>query len=281
MSSSQRINDELEAKQACFDLRAYAKPVMNNTLATSDCDWRESAGRIDQSASTPAAASTRLHEIRIDKNHRVLVSTTSRDGLFIIIGALIASCGLAWILISALASPLTWAFTSGDQRFLNSNTISSRQHDKALDALPRAIDSPKRDHLQDHDAIASALETPTGAPDSTNLSSSLTKSLGAAPPVASANKQAMTAQPHTTSNGARRHHQMRPKRTIVPETRPKTIKGWTVREVINGTVVLEGSNGVWKAASGSTVPGLGRVNSIVRWGNRWIVATSSGLISTP
>jgi hypothetical protein len=28
------------------------------------------------------------------------------------------------------------------------------------------------------------------------------------------------------------------------------------------------------------VPGVGRVDSIVRWGNRWIVATSKGLIST-
>ena len=31
---------------------------------------------------------------------------------------------------------------------------------------------------------------------------------------------------------------------------------------------------------GDTVPGVGRVASIVRWGGRWIVATSRGLIST-
>jgi hypothetical protein len=29
------------------------------------------------------------------------------------------------------------------------------------------------------------------------------------------------------------------------------------------------------------VPGLGKIDSIVRWGNRWIVATSRGLVSTP
>jgi hypothetical protein len=28
------------------------------------------------------------------------------------------------------------------------------------------------------------------------------------------------------------------------------------------------------------VPGIGRVDSIVRWGNRWMVATTRGLIST-
>ena len=67
----------------------------------------------------------------------------------------------------------------------------------------------------------------------------------------------------------------------VPETRPTTIEGWTVLEVRGGTVVLEGPDGVRTAVRGDTVPGIGRIDSIVRWGNRWIVATASGLIATP
>jgi hypothetical protein len=66
-----------------------------------------------------------------------------------------------------------------------------------------------------------------------------------------------------------------------PETRPTTIEGWTVLDVRGGTVVLEGPDGVRTAARGDTVPGIGRIDSIVRWGNRWIVATASGLIATP
>jgi hypothetical protein len=66
----------------------------------------------------------------------------------------------------------------------------------------------------------------------------------------------------------------------VPETRPATIEGWTVREVVGGTAVLQGPEGAWRARTGDTVPGVGRVDSIVRWGSRWIVATSRGLIST-
>jgi hypothetical protein len=65
----------------------------------------------------------------------------------------------------------------------------------------------------------------------------------------------------------------------VAETRPTTIEGWTVLEVRGGTVVLEGPDGVRTAARGDTVPGIGRIDSIVRWGNRWIVATASGLIA--
>ena len=66
-----------------------------------------------------------------------------------------------------------------------------------------------------------------------------------------------------------------------PETRPSTIPGWSVVEVRDGTAVLEGPDGVRMAARGDVVAGLGRVDSIVRWGNRWIVATASGLIATP
>jgi hypothetical protein len=67
----------------------------------------------------------------------------------------------------------------------------------------------------------------------------------------------------------------------VAETRPTTIEGWTVLEVRGGTAVLEGPDGVRSAVRGDTVPGIGRIDSIVRWGNRWIVATASGLIATP
>jgi hypothetical protein len=68
--------------------------------------------------------------------------------------------------------------------------------------------------------------------------------------------------------------------TQMPETKPITIEGWTVREVVGGTAVLEGPGGIWTAKRGDTVPGVGEIGSIVRWGNRWIVATSSGIIST-
>ena len=66
-----------------------------------------------------------------------------------------------------------------------------------------------------------------------------------------------------------------------PETRPTTIEGWTVLDVRGGTAVLEGPDGVRMATRGDTVPGIGRIDSIVRWGSRWIVATASGLIATP
>ncbi|HXO68668.1 MAG TPA: hypothetical protein VN838_06875 [Bradyrhizobium sp.] len=67
----------------------------------------------------------------------------------------------------------------------------------------------------------------------------------------------------------------------VAETKPTTIEGWTVLDVRGGTAVLEGPDGIRTVARGDTVPGIGRIDSIVRWGNRWIVATANGLIATP
>ena len=85
----------------------------------------------------------------------------------------------------------------------------------------------------------------------------------------------------TTLNAQAAALATRPPQAAAPETRPTTIPGWSVVEVRDGTAVLEGPEGVRMAARGDVVPGVGRIDSIVRWGNRWIVATASGLIATP
>jgi hypothetical protein len=71
------------------------------------------------------------------------------------------------------------------------------------------------------------------------------------------------------------------KLTPTPETRPTAIEGWTLREITNGTAVLEGPNGIWRARPGDTVPGLGIIESYIRSNGRWIVPTSRGLILMP
>jgi hypothetical protein len=70
-------------------------------------------------------------------------------------------------------------------------------------------------------------------------------------------------------------------RQPVPETGPTTIEGWMVRDVRGEAIVLQGPDGVRKVARGDMVPGVGRIDSVVRWGSRWIVSTTSGLIATP
>ena len=99
-------------------------------------------------------------------------------------------------------------------------------------------------------------------------------------PVANPRPQVLGAAP-TTLGAQAAALGSKPLLSAGPETRPSTIPGWSVVEVRDGTAVLEGPEGVKMAARGDVVPGLGRVDSIVRWGNRWIVATASGLIAAP
>ena len=70
--------------------------------------------------------------------------------------------------------------------------------------------------------------------------------------------------------------------TPAPETNAKSIEDWTLREVANGTAVLQGPSGIQKVTTGDAVGGLGKVTAIVRWGKGWVVVTSAGYCtSTP
>jgi hypothetical protein len=57
------------------------------------------------------------------------------------------------------------------------------------------------------------------------------------------------------------------------------IPNWILREVIDGTAILQGPRGIIEVSTGDLIPGVGRVQSIARKGGRWIVATSKGVIS--
>ena len=89
------------------------------------------------------------------------------------------------------------------------------------------------------------------------------------------NSRKMTAPPL-----ARIEPGQQPRLSPVPDTKPATIPGWSVRSINGESVVLVGRDRTWTAMRGDSVPGVGRIDAIVRWGDRWIVATSSGLIST-
>src|SRR5262249_23508611 len=99
----------------------------------------------------------------------------------------------------------------------------------------------------------------------------------APPPAPAAGDYAPAAPPPAPSAAAPTEARLAP----VPETRPTTIDGWVLREGVNGPGVLEGADGIWRAKRGDTVPGVGRVVGIFGWGNRMMVATDQGLISTP
>jgi hypothetical protein len=57
-----------------------------------------------------------------------------------------------------------------------------------------------------------------------------------------------------------------------------TVEGWVLRDVANGSALIEGRHGMYEVYAGDPVPGLGRVDAIRRQDGRWVVVTTKGLI---
>ena len=199
---------------------------------------------------------------------RVLVTVRSSS-----IGvALVIAFGLGWACASIFSSNPDASLAPLDQ--------------KAGGSLGR-LDSEKQDVRRSH-SIASAAAAPNPAPTesskpklfasaaSARLSSSGVAQMHTEP-------QSMvlhSMQERTSPLGALTDLSLPLRPSPVPDTKPTTIAGWTVREVYGEKAVLVGPDHVWTVKTGDTVPGVGQIDTIVRWGNRWIVATTAGLIST-
>jgi hypothetical protein len=205
-------------------------------------------------AGTPEAAFAWDREIRIDKRDRVAPARdVTRSVITIITG----------VLSLALALFLGWIGGSNLDFFSTKSASLPVERANSSADPPRAAKS-ERPAVQG----LSANTTTSSAHETSKRGAQTTGSL--------LPKQATGAPQPTAVEGTKGSTKL----AAVPETRPTTIEGWTIREVDGGTVVLEGPNGVWKATRGDTVPDVGKIDSIVRWGSRWIVATSRGLIST-
>jgi hypothetical protein len=203
-------------------------------------------------ATAPEAAFAWDGKIRIDKRDRV-VSAPARNTTTIIIGAL----------LSALVLCIGWiGGLNSDFFMLEPAPLPVKTINSSAEIRP---DAAKPERLAPANTIATVTNTAheTSKRGAQTIDSSLTKQAARAPQSTAVERPKVSTRP-----------------APVPETRPTTIEGWTIREVSGGTAVLEGPNGVWKATRGDTVPGVGKIDSIVRWGDRWIVATSRGLIST-
>ncbi len=59
------------------------------------------------------------------------------------------------------------------------------------------------------------------------------------------------------------------------------LEGWVLRDVRQGTALLEGRAGMIEVEQGDVIPGLGRIEAIRKQDGRWVVVTSKGSIAAP
>ena len=261
--AGQPTNKNLEARHFA---ELGREPAMDRTGAnTGWChDMLEPLARVDQVVMTSKAY---LDDIKIDASHRVLVPPTSDSlagRLGLSAGVLIAS-GLTWLMITALPSPFASAPVDRPVSLASSADVPDSRKGDYL-KIPNAIIREPDQAVRQETSVGVALPTPSQRQTSAETPRQATGYAIKTP------QDAMSIKAR-----ARKTVKLAP----APETRPTTIEGWKLRDVTNGTAVLEGPSGTWRAVRGDTVPGLGRVDSIFQWGNRLMVATSKGLVSTP
>ncbi|HUI97804.1 MAG TPA: hypothetical protein VLX44_18755 [Xanthobacteraceae bacterium] len=308
--------DALEAARVRLESPDGA-PAQSDVAVTADLTLEaELFDLVDKSV---RSRTTRSPEIRIDQSQRVPVAGGSRSrGVFLasLLGASAASLGLAWVVIASLGSPfdLTSITKLGAHRAVDqqaappplpaqtaiaSAPVAEAKADgqqtgrplarvpdqKAQQPAPAKLREPAAAKLPEPAGAKSPGSAPVKSPDGPDLFSSTAMTrwkpaLGSKAPTPSAGRHT-APHPHPPKMVAIPPQPEPRITTPVPETRPTTIPGWTLREIVNGTAVVDGPGGSFRVAQGDSVPGVGRVLAIFRWGNRSIVATSQGLISTP
>jgi hypothetical protein len=97
--------------------------------------------------------------------------------------------------------------------------------------------------------------------------------VAATAPAAAREVTGTVAQPATTTAAAAPAAPAKPEIGRLP-----TVEGWVLRDVANGSALIEGRQGMYEVYAGDPVPGLGRVDAIRKQDGRWVVVTQKGLI---
>ena len=128
-------------------------------------------------------------------------------------------------------------------------SISGKRSESSLnlDSSPHPLVSKKEDRFPIHGTTIQTDRPSAQLSQSSNVSSSSAQA-----------KSSVGAAPTTPSIARAVDLQTRVKLTPTPETRPTTIEGWTLREVANGTAILEGPDGIRRVSSGDMIPGVGQ-----------------------
>jgi hypothetical protein len=107
----------------------------------------------------------------------------------------------------------------------------------------------------------------------------------AAAPVAAAAAAPAAAVPAAPkeSTGSIQTANAGPAQVPLPAPKPEvarlpTVEGWVLRDVGNGSALIEGRQGIFEVYAGDPIPGLGRIDAIRKQDGRWVVVTSRGLI---
>jgi TolA-binding protein len=153
----------------------------------------------------------------------------------------------------------------------------------ALEGLTTRLDTAKRETSAAISALTDKVDRIQREPDA-KLSQVIDRldrieREFAAPPAASsigaATAAAAQKQPQISVASAKQVPE-----AVEGQKKPRLITSWIVRDVYDGTALIENPQGTIEVAPGDIIPGAGRVKSIERRGSGWIVITSEGVVDS-
>lgn len=160
------------------------------------------------------------------------------------------------------------------------------QVDKTLNAkvaaLGERLEQVEREHTARLTGLAAQLERRTAAtPVAAKAEPTQTGSIGE-PARASEGKpevKAADAKVGEAKAGEAKTGETKPKPAAFD--RPPVIEGWALRDVYEGTAVLENRRRrLVEVSPGDILPGVGRVEGVERHGREWVVVTRQGLVTS-
>ncbi|MGU3463492.1 hypothetical protein ACLBXO_01435 [Methylobacterium sp. C33D] len=149
------------------------------------------------------------------------------------------------------------------------------QVDKALNgkitALGERLDQAERDHNTRLSGLAAQLDRrAAAAPAAAKAEPTQTGSIGEP-------ARAVEAKPEVKVADAKVSE---PKSKPAAADKPPVIEGWALRDVYEGTAILENRRRrLVEVAPGDVIPGVGRVEGVERHGREWVVVTRQGLVT--
>jgi hypothetical protein len=223
-------------------------------------------------------------------------STGSESGIFgkrriAALAAVIALAAVAGAVGGALATAGVGHIASTDRQVASTRAVedSISRIDTELAALRTSLEQASKhsasqigktsDRL---DKVEKALAEPAAklAKLSETVEKLRTASAAAAAPVAAAAAAPVAPK---ESTGSIQTANAGPAQVPLPTPKPEvarlpTVEGWVLRDVTNGSALIEGRQGIFEVYAGDQIPGLGRVDAVRKQDGRWVVITSRGLI---
>lgn len=285
---------------ATAETAAVSAPVgLPKSTPAMDCpkpDWvpstrtlaADAAAAMETKLEPPAAAKQRSAapalKLGEQPGERSALGGKPQTSRFALLAAAVAGAAVLGSLIGSLASAGLngiWAISAPDSSLAQSKTLtdSVAQLSSQVAALRASLEAANRTATAQLTRVADRFDRAERA--QSELSAKFAK---ISETVDRLDHRPATALPAAAAPGI-------PDTTgSIPESRAaqpadmkmpaKAIDGWFIRDVYRGHALVESPLGAFDVIPGTQLPGLGRVENVVRQDGRWIVVTPKGLITS-